>query len=404
MSISSPVVRDLRNRFISIDFPTERTIESVSTVLRERYQDNILIINMSEREYSEELLPGHVIVANFRGLPAPPLETISRLCLQIHQWLSRSPSNVVAVHCFPGLSRSAVLISCYLAWSGAVQHPVDALVDVCAGLKIDVESSSILPSQKRYLQYFNEFLIGNPETVVPSEPDSPICLTRLILSGLPNLPVAEGTEFRPFFEIWKDGRLVQTSLPTQFASVEEVPSYAAVNDSVVSQEAESSVVVSFEITEEVPLTGDFLFRIRHLTQNCGRFTCLRFAVNSQYISNNVLHLGKHEIDGNGFSHCMVDAVFKACEHSELNSQLIKEEFKQTFDVLKLSKETSDKLRSSGKIEEDTDAEIREQDLLLKVLGKNPSQEPAPQIMGQSQELSGDEVDDFFAQLEKEAQI
>ena len=402
MNISYPVVRDIGRRFVSIDFPSERIIDGLGKVLREKYQDNILIINMSEREYNEDQLPGHAISANFRGLPAPPLDMLCRLCLQIHQWLSRSPANVVAVHCFPGLSRSAVLVSCYLAWSGAHQHPVDALVDVCAGLKVDLEMNPILPSQKRYLNDFYHFLVSDSSGLV-SEPESSLSLTQLILSGVPNLPVSETSEFRPFFEIWKDGKLIQSSLPAGASSVEElvaqVPTYAVQQDPLSLEE---SCVVSFPIGQNVPLLGDLLFRIRHLTQSGGRFTCLRFAVNArQHVVDGTLHLGRQEIDGNGFSSCMIDAKFEKGDTVEDF-----EEFKRNSDVLKRCKETSFRFRSGTLRDEDCSTDDIEEVLLLKALGKKESSSsasvPAPQVMGN--EAISDEVDDFFAQLEKEAQI
>ena len=409
MNIASPVIREVGNRFISIDFPSERIIESLGKTLRERYSDDILIINMSEREYQEDLLPGHVISANFRGLPAPPLEMLSRLCLQIHQWLSRSPSNVVAVHCFPGLSRSAVLICCYLAWSGVVQHPVDALVDVFAGLKVDLESSPILPSQKRYLNYFFEFLICNISQL-PSEPEKPLFLSKLILSGVPNLPLALDGDFRPFFEIWIDGRMLQSSLPNFVVGetavenfVQQVPSYPIRKDDVRVSE-ESACVAVFESSQEIPLKGDLLFRIRHLTKTGARLTCLRFAVNSRHITNGILHLGNQELDGNGFSSCMIDAVFRSVSEP-LSDDL--DEFNKSSDLVKRSKEISTKLRSGAFSLEIPTSQDLDEVLLMNALGEKSDSKPnhngiEPQIMGATS--LDDDVDDFFAQLEKEAQI
>jgi hypothetical protein len=414
MNISTPIIRDVGNRFLSIDFPSERIIASLGVELRRRYQDNVLIVNLSERDYDEDQLPGHVLTVNFRGLPAPPLELLCRLCLQIHQWLSRSSANVVAIHCFPGLSRTAVLLCSYLSWCGTYVHPVDALIDVCAGLKIDVESNPILPSQKRYLNYFFDFLT-NP--VLPAVPARNLTVSKLILNGVPRLPMSEDALFRPFVEIWKDGHLVYTSLPanTKELSVEDlvnsVQGHPIAPDPVSQEE---TCVAAFTGFGEVVLSGDILFRIRHLTSLGGRFTCLRFAFSTNHVVNNMLHFGQLEIDGNLFNNCMIDVVFGVSATS--STSIVTEEVNQTRDILKRAKETSDKLRQGCDVSE-TGSDIEEIFLRRKVQAEAPKigtvsekataavigkQSPDP-LMEKGPE-SGDDVDDFFAQLEKDAQM
>ena len=411
MNLSSPTIRDVGHRFLSIDFPSERIIGSLTEELRRRHQDNILVINMSEREYDEDQLPGHVLSVNFRGLPSPPLEVVCRLCMQIRQWLSRSPANVVAVHCFPGLSRTAVLICCYLAWSAVCLHPVDALVDVCAGLKIDVDSNPILPSQKRYLNYFFEFL-SDPK--LPPVPAQCFFLSKVIVTRIPNLPMGEEGVFRPFVEIWKDGRLIFSTLPGASDIAELVtcvPAYP------ISQEEDTCVSV-FEGDEKMTFSGDLLFRVRHLTSSGGRFTAFRFAFNSNHVADNVMHLGQQELDGD--HNCLVDVVFRPSPPE------MSEEDDSVKAILRKSWDTAAALREGADVSDDGGSDIEH--VLLSKLGKSkPSGDhklPSPQIIGSSSssvdpsavtatptfELSpkspagGDDVDDFFAQLEKEAQI
>jgi hypothetical protein len=400
VNISTPEIRDLGNRFISIDFPSELIINSLGAELRKRYQDNILIINMSERDYDVGQLPGHVLTVNFRGMPSPPLELTCRLCLQMYQWLSRSPANVVAIHCFPGLSRTAVLMCSYLAWSGRFVHPVDALIDVCGGLKIDVESNPILPSQKRYLNYFFDFLTT---PVPPAIPAKSLGITKLILNGVPSIPVGEDASFRPFIEIWKEGHSVYSSLSVGNKEVKGYP----ISDGDLC-------VASFDDFTGICISGDILFRVRHLTSNGGRFTCLRFAFNTNYVSNNMVHFGQFELDGNASSNCMIDVMFNPDIEPV---SVVSDEFDRIRDTMKRAKEVSEKLRHGCEDISETGSDIEE---IFKQPKKDVTTEP-PEVIGKSsganesprRELgnassdpgtSCDDVDDFFAQLEKDAQI
>ena len=410
LNIATPEIRDLGHRFISIDFPSERIIASLGAELRMRYHDNILIVNMSERDYDTDQLPGHVLQASFRGMPSPSVELLCRLCLQIYQWLSRSPANVVAIHCFPGLSRTAVVVCSYLAWSGAVVHPVDALIDICSGLKIDVDSNPILPSQKRYLNYFFEFLTSPVSLRIPAKS---LGIAKLILNGIPNIPVAEDDAFRPFIEIWRDGHLVFSSLPREQLSIQDL--VASVKGYPLS---DGDLCVSqFDEFSDVSLCGDVLFRVRHLGINGARLTCLRFAFNTNYVGNNMLHFGQFEIDANAFNSCMVDVVFTDQDNSSSDSLGIdNEEIDRTKDVLKRGKEVSDKLRQGCDVSE-TGSDIEEIFLRKKLAAIKheepsivtpvvslPVAEPIGKQTAESVGDSGDDVDDFFAQLEKDAQI
>lgn len=409
LNVFEPKVSRLRYidpRLISIDFPTERTIDSIASALRSAHgEDDVLIINMSERVYEYDRMPGHVVSVNYRGLPSPPLEVICRLCLQIHQWLSRSSTTVVAIHCFPGYSRTAVLASCYLAWSGKFVHPMDALSSVSAALgRIGDEEDSIenllLPSQKRYMNYFFKFLISEEHVMVPARQ---ISLTRIVLIGLPKLPpMGEDSEgFRPFFEIWHNGLLTYSSLPKVEDILSALPVYP--------QEELAEVAVSMDVTgKAVVLEGDVLVRVRHYTQRGGRITCLRFAFSTNQIEGDSMHLAQQEIDGNKDANCRIDVVFG--EEVVVNGEDKNlESHKHIFDA---AKQLADKLRyplfhSRANSE---DLVLDEETLLMNALRESenskrqsPTLEMYDMRTPQHQEQP-DDVDDFFAQLELDARI
>ena len=85
---------------------------------------------------------------------------------------------------------------------------MDALRGVCEKLKIS-EQRSILPSQRRYLNYFN--MIHNGFT--PSR--KKMSLSRLIVNGVPSFDTdVEDDEpvFRPMLEVWQRGAMLYSSV------------------------------------------------------------------------------------------------------------------------------------------------------------------------------------------------
>jgi len=386
---SVSLIREIGHGFLSIEFPSEATIGTISTILRSKHQDKVMIVNMSERSYDYDKMPGHVITANFRGLPSPPLDILARLCLQIHQWKSRSPDNIVAIHCFPGYSRTAVLVSCYLAWCGIYYHPVDGLIDVCRGLKID-ESESILPSQKRYLNYFFDLLsTGNPPT-----PPALLFLSRLTLTGIPdNLPLSEDAHFRPFFEIWKDGRMLFSTLPKDVpneALIEMIPSYQM--PTITNPQ---DIIAPFQLESPVCISGDVLFRIRHLSTNGARITCMRFALNSNYVFDNTLHLSHHEIDGNSFSKCLIDIAF---DRPSAGKAVVSDAGEEV--LFKRSHDISSKLRQGISVVDDDEVDR----VIGLPINMDEPDVPIISIADDEDVPVADDVDDFFAQLEREAKM
>lgn len=377
----------------------------MASSLRARYnEDTIMTINMSERAYDYDKMPGHVVSVSFRGLPAPPLDILCRLCLQIHQWKSRGANNVVVVHCFPGYSRSAVLLSCYQAWSGKCHHPVDALIDICRGLKID-ENESILPSQKRYLNYFFDLLTNG--TGIPQNQISSLRVKKLVLSGTPNIPMSEEAKFRPFYEIWTNGRMVFSSLPKDVPVETLVDSLVPSYDIITTSAADTVAVFddSSIISDEQPIChGDVLFRVRHLANSGVRYTCLRFAFNTHYVFDNILHLSHHEIDGNNFPKCMIEIVFEPLTTESKNSLSSDEQL-----IFQRSHEVSSRLRQGLTIDHHDDAEDV---LFAKILNLDKKPENSnhtipdhvPVIPIHDNTPGGDDVDDFFAQLEREAKM
>ncbi|PFH38554.1 hypothetical protein BESB_008960 [Besnoitia besnoiti] len=253
---------------------------------------------------------GTVIDAEYGGLPYPPLSLMLSVMLSVHKWLQYDSGNVLLVHCFKGFSRSITFLAAYLHWVGiarSLQAAVHTLEDVCG---VDATHPLVLlPSQKRFLRFFQQVCVK--QTLMPSFETKK--LRRVILNGFPSFleaaPISyasslpESTQetlemegggevalFRPVFEVWHQGRLIFSSLTAYVDSTregaveEETCGYAQCDGASVCDGArvpaelmsrlpvykESDGSIRFDIPG-LPLSGDILLKLLHVTPQFGRF-------------------------------------------------------------------------------------------------------------------------------------
>mmetsp|Transcript_61956 Transcript_61956/g.107931 ORF Transcript_61956/g.107931 Transcript_61956/m.107931 type:complete len:723 (+) Transcript_61956:65-2233(+) len=274
-------VFEVRPELIVIEFPSEDKITDLSARLNRDHAQRMLIYNMSERKYDASCFNGEVVDVAFRGLPAPPLMLLMELCLSAHHWLASDAQNVLVVHCFMGFSRSAVFLSCFLAFRGLHAHPVDALHEVCKSLRID-DAHTVLPSQRRYLTYFQQCNQG----MTPSL--SRLRFLRASLNGIPRLESEGPVAMFPYIEVWNQGELVYSSFTGRPQAEGEGDRPTAVGADEPS--------VQFQLPSSVIITGDVLVRLRHVRQDGSRETACRLAFNTAFVPEG-LQLAKHELDG-----------------------------------------------------------------------------------------------------------
>ena len=172
-------------------------LATVATHLNNRLGTRYLIINLSDLPYDCSAFRGDLLEFFFPGYPAPPIKTIVQMCVAIDEWVQKQyaasdmqrklalPATAgggaahdmpaptpkaaggfarvgsggaaeqqappaVLFHCRTGKGRTAVALSCYLAWAGVLPSPMEALDHVCAGLAMPVEMATI-PSQRRFV-------------------------------------------------------------------------------------------------------------------------------------------------------------------------------------------------------------------------------------------------------------
>ena len=157
-------------RIIAMGFPSEgaegvyrNPMSEVVTFLETRHKEHYMVYNLcSERSYDATRFHRRVQLFPFDDHNPPPLRMISELCESVHDFLSTSPSNVVAIHCKAGKGRTGVMIAAYLLHDGFFTSADDALAFYGFSRTNDCEGVTI-PSQRQYVHYYAQ-LCRSPTT------------------------------------------------------------------------------------------------------------------------------------------------------------------------------------------------------------------------------------------------
>ncbi|RLN67216.1 hypothetical protein BBJ29_001300 [Phytophthora kernoviae] len=311
--------------FPNMNLGTNRTllkdnpIDLVAMYLNGKHGGHYMIWNLSEETYDYGYFDNQVLEFNFPGHPAPPLGLMFKICSSIESWLQADEKNLAAIHCLTGKGRTGTVIACYLAWIGEFPNAMESLEYVAEKRSTSVEKLTI-PSQRRYIQYFNNVMEG----VKPRS--SPLLLKRVIINTIPVFserrvlepvkkestddgseiigvegeslnptpPAVEGEEEEleetieegccPYLQIFKGGKLVFT---TTWRDMED--------GNGIQWASTSDGSVSFNVN--CMLQGDVLIRCRHLTDTGERVSMFRGAFHTGYIPHGILRLTKAQLDG-----------------------------------------------------------------------------------------------------------
>ena len=185
-----------------MDFPTPDRLPKLASELERRHTDTYMVWNVagsSTSQYDTTLFGGRVVALRFVGYLCPPLMMLMEACASIHNWLKADNANVVAIHCRSGRGRSAVLLSCVLAWRAAhggdgSTNPLEWLSHL-SQLRGEDESTITLPSHRRYLHYVAEILGG----LRPSSCGR--LLQTVVLHCLPEMPTPPDVELHAGTEL-----------------------------------------------------------------------------------------------------------------------------------------------------------------------------------------------------------
>ena len=132
----------------------------------ERYHQEYKIYNLcieKDRIYPKDLwVDKKVGLFPFNDHAPCPIKLILDFCVDICIYLTVNPRGVAAIHCKAGKGRTGVMIVCYLLFSGLCQNTDEALEHYARQRTLNNKGVTI-PSQIRYIKYFETFLSANFE-------------------------------------------------------------------------------------------------------------------------------------------------------------------------------------------------------------------------------------------------
>ncbi|XP_059925339.1 tensin-2-like isoform X2 [Gadus macrocephalus] len=180
-------------------------LQEVAAMLKSKHQDKFLLLNLSEKRHDIASLNPKVQDYGWPDHHAPPLDRICAVCKAMDTWLISDPQNVVVLHCKGNKGKTGVIVAAYMHYS-KITAGADQALTTLAMRKFceDKVSSSLQPSQNRYIFYFGGLLSGSIKMN-----SSPLFLQQILIPSLPNFQAEGG--YYPFLKIYQSLQLVYTS-------------------------------------------------------------------------------------------------------------------------------------------------------------------------------------------------
>uniref|UniRef100_A0A673HZT5 Tensin 2b n=1 Tax=Sinocyclocheilus rhinocerous TaxID=307959 RepID=A0A673HZT5_9TELE len=178
-------------------------LKEVAAMLKSKHPDKFLLINLSEKRHDIcRLNPKEF---GWPDLHAPSLNKICAVCKTMENWLNSDPQNVVVLHCKGNKGKKGVIVAAYMHYS-KISAGADQALSTVAMRKFceDKISSSLQPSQNRYIYYFAGLLSGSIKMN-----SSPLFLHQIHIPALLNHQ--SGGSYSPFVKIYQSLQLVYTS-------------------------------------------------------------------------------------------------------------------------------------------------------------------------------------------------
>ena len=161
----------ITDRVIAMGFPSigcekvyRNSLIDVIDFFYTKHNDKVKIYNLcleKDRIYNKNLFSNSSV-----GLfPATdhnpcPIKLILEFCIDICLYLLKNPNSVAAVHCKAGKGRTGVMICSYLIFSHLCETSEKAF-RYYARIRTKDNTGVTIPSQKRYIKYFETFLQAN---------------------------------------------------------------------------------------------------------------------------------------------------------------------------------------------------------------------------------------------------
>jgi protein-tyrosine phosphatase len=158
-------------RVIAMGYPAtgleklyRNSVDEVIRFFHYYHNDNVKIYNLcieKERIYEKSLFSkSYVGLFPAKDHNPCPIKLILEFCVDICLYLIKNPDGVAAVHCKAGKGRTGVMICSYLIFSGLCKNSEEAFKHYAESRTYNKKGVTI-PSQIRYIQYFESFLETN---------------------------------------------------------------------------------------------------------------------------------------------------------------------------------------------------------------------------------------------------
>ncbi|GAQ79654.1 Phosphoinositide 3-Phosphatase [Klebsormidium nitens] len=142
-------------------------MEEVVRFLDAHHKGKCKIFNLcSERLYDSALFEGLVACFPFDDHNCPPLPLLKTFCDSAYDWLKRDMNNMVVVHCKAGKSRTGLMICCLLLYLKLFDS-ADEAIKFYNSKRCTDNLGLTLPSQIRYVHYFESILRNGGDTPAP---------------------------------------------------------------------------------------------------------------------------------------------------------------------------------------------------------------------------------------------
>uniref|UniRef100_A0A7N5ZQ14 Tensin 2a n=1 Tax=Anabas testudineus TaxID=64144 RepID=A0A7N5ZQ14_ANATE len=269
----------ITERIISVFFPPKLeeqryriNLKEVAAMLKSKHQDKFLLLNLSERRHDISRLNPKVHDFGWPDLHAPLLDKICAICKAMEMWLTSDPQHVVVLHCKGNKGKTGVIIAAYMHYS-KISAGADQALSTLAMRKFceDKVSSSLQPSQNRYIYYFGGLLSGAIKMN-----SSPLFLHQVLIPSLPNFEGEGG--YYPFLKIYQAMQLVYTS-------------------GIYDLQGSGGRRLCVTIEPALLLKGDIMVKCYHRqAHNADRDTVFRLQFHTCTIHGSQLWFGKGELD------------------------------------------------------------------------------------------------------------
>ena len=160
----------ITSRVLAMGFPSSSCEKIYRNDLKDvlfylnRYHPQYKVYNLcleKNRIYRRETFPGQKVgLFPFMDHEPCPIKLMLEFCTDVCLYLIKNEKGTAVVHCKAGKGRTGVMIICYLIFSGLCNNSTEA-IEYYAKMRTINKKGVTIPSQIRYIHYFETFLAVN---------------------------------------------------------------------------------------------------------------------------------------------------------------------------------------------------------------------------------------------------